>query len=195
MLTWKQRIIKSLYPLIMFLAGKDKQKGQRLVNKKTILPKQSFYELQAVAANGQAIGMSQYKGKKIVIVNVASNCGFTGQYDELEKLYKQNSDRLVVLGFPANDFRDQEPGDDAQIQQFCSVNFGVTFPLFKKHLVSKPNQNPVYQWLSDASLNGWNDQQPTWNFCKYVLDEQGILKGYFGSAVGISDPEFQALLR
>src|SRR6185295_11779982 len=111
--------------------------------------------------------------------NVASNCGFTGQYDELEKLYKSYGDELVILGFPANDFKEQEKGTDEEILQFCKVNFGVTFPLFQKHSVLKPNQGAVYKWLTDPLENGWNVQQPTWNFCKYIVDETGNLKAFF----------------
>src|ERR1700741_5132503 len=110
MLTVRQRILKVIYPLLMFFKGKNKRMSKRLTNSKKIKPLSSFYDLKAVANNGKEIPMSDFKGKKILIVNVASNCGYTGQYDELEKIYLENKDKLIVLSFPANDFKNQETG-------------------------------------------------------------------------------------
>jgi len=106
------------------------------------------------------------------------------QYDELEKLYEEHKDKLVILGFPANDFGAQEPGSDEEIAQFCKINFGVTFPIMAKSAVVKgAGQNPVFAWLTNSKLNGWNNQQPEWNFNKYLVNEQGLLVGYYPSGV------------
>jgi glutathione peroxidase len=124
------------------------------------------------------------KGKKVLIVNTASDCGFTGQYDELEKLHQQYKDKLIILGFPANDFKEQEKGDDAGIAEFCKVNFGVTFQLMQKsHVVKSAEQNPVFAWLSHKEKNGWCEQQPVWNFSKYLINEEGVLVGFYAQTV------------
>jgi glutathione peroxidase len=120
---------------------------------------------------------------------VASFCGYTGQYDGLEKLYEANKNKLVILGFPANNFGAQEPGKDEEIASFCRLDYGVTFPIFKKSSVLKPDQNSVYKWLSDPQLNGWNNKTPMWNFCKYVVDENGTLTHFFGSAIAPDSKE------
>ena len=120
----------------------------------------------------------------MLLVNTASNCGYTNQYDELQELYKRFENKLVILGFPANDFKEQEKGSDEEIAQFCKVNFGVTFPLMKKSSVVKnTDQNDVFKWLTDAAKNGWNSQQPSWNFSKYLVNENGVLTNYFDPSV------------
>ncbi len=119
-----------------------------------------------------------------MLVNTASDCGYTGQYDDLQKLSEKYKDRLVVIGFPANDFKEQEKGTDEEIAAFCKINFGVSFPLMKKSSVKKgPEQNPVFQWLTDPAKNGWSKQPPSWNFCKYLVDEEGRLTHYFASTI------------
>jgi glutathione peroxidase len=180
-MTLRQRIAKLLYPLIMRSTGKRAQIG---ANANPVAPPVPFYSLRAIANDGKETDFAQFKGKKLLLVNTASDCGFTGQYDDLEKLYGRYKDRLIVLGFPANDFKQQEKGSDEEIAAFCKLNFGVTFPLFSKSSVVKgPGQNPVFQWLTDKNRNGWNEQAPTWNFCKYLIDEQGRLTHFFASAV------------
>ena len=121
---------------------------------------------------------------KILIVNTASDCGYTPQYTDLEKLYKEYKDKLIILGFPANDFGEQEKGSNEEIASFCQINYGVTFPLMQKSTVIKSAaQNEVFKWLSDKNKNGWNEQEPTWNFCKYLVDENGILVNVYNSSV------------
>jgi len=130
-----------------------------------------------------------YKVKKVLIVNTASDCGYTAQYAELQSLYTQFGDRLIILGFPCNQFKEQEKGSDQDIASFCQVNYGVTFPLFQKSDVKKGlNQHPVYQWLTDSAKNGWNTQEPVWNFSKYLLDEEGRLTHYIDPSVSPLDP-------
>jgi glutathione peroxidase len=117
-------------------------------------------------------------------VNTASDCGYTDQYDDLQKLYEENKDKLLILGFPANDFKEQEKGTDEEIARFCKLNYGVAFPLMKKSsVIKRPGQNVVFKWLTDSTQNGWNTKPPSWNFAKYLVNEQGMLTNYFGSSV------------
>ena len=149
----------------------------------------SIYDYNLISIDGDSISISEYKGKKILIVNVASWWGHTPQYAGLQTLYEKYKNDLVVLGFPANDFL-QEPGKNAKIKSFCSTKYGVTFPMFEKTDVKKSdNQNPLYVWLSNKELNGWNDKSPSWNFCKYLIDENGNLVKIFSSKVKPSDDE------
>jgi len=119
-----------------------------------------------------------------LLVNTASDCGYTDQYDELQKLYDEEKDRLVIIGFPSNDFKQQEKGTDEEIAAFCRINYGVRFPLVKKSSVLPgPEQHPVFQWLTDKSKNGWTSKKPSWNFSKYLVNEEGMLIGYFDPSV------------
>lgn len=182
-MSYRQSILKTIYPVIMW-SGKAAGKKQTLINKDQVKPSASFYALQSLDINSKAFDIASLKGKKVLIVNTASDCGFTGQYEALEKLSKQFEGKLVVIGFPANDFKGQEKADEKNIASFCQKNYGVTFPLMSKSIVvKKKNQHPVYQWLSDASLNGWCNQAPAWNFCKYLINEQGVLTHYFPMSV------------
>jgi glutathione peroxidase len=132
---------------------------------------------------------SNLRDKKILLVNTASNCGYTNQYSELQQLYQEHKASLIVLAFPSNDFKEQEKGSDEAIARFCQVNFGVSFPLAKKSIVKKgTGQNKVFEWLTHKNLNGWNEKEPTWNFSKYLVNEEGILTHYFDPAVSPLDP-------
>lgn len=183
MATFRQQLLKRLYPLIMRFS-KASSKGKILRNTENKSGSVSFYHLESQLNTGQPLAFESLKGKKVLLVNTASNCGYTNQYAELQQLAEQFADELVVIGFPANDFAEQERDDDSKIEQFCQVNFGVSFPLMKKSVVVKqPAQNPVYQWLSDAGRNGWNNQEPVWNFSKYLIGSNGQLLGYFGPAI------------
>jgi glutathione peroxidase len=143
----------------------------------------SIYDIPLVTNDGQKTTLSKYKGKKILIVNVASECGYTPQYEDLEKLQKQYAHKVAVLGFPANDFGGQEPGSDQQIAAFCQKNFGVTFPLFQKAPVSGAEAQPLFKWLASKEQNGKNEQAPNWNFCKYLISEDGTLLKFYPSKV------------
>lgn len=153
-------------------------------------PITSFYDLDATSIDGDVISMSAYKGKKILVLNVASKCGYTPQYALWEEYYRAHQDELVILGFPCNQFLSQEPGSVAEIKAFCSLNYGVSFPLFDKIDVKGTGQHPIYKWLSDPLQNGWNSEVPSWNFCKYLIDENGQLTHYFASAVTPDNPLF-----
>ena len=143
-----------------------------------------FYTLSTQLNNGTELKFDSLKGKKVLLVNTASNCGYTNQYDDLQKLFEQHQNNLIVIGFPANDFKEQEKGSDDEIAQFCRINFGVTFPLAKKDSVKKGHhQQKVFRWLTDKTKNGWNSKQPSWNFTKYLVNEQGVLTHYFDAAI------------
>jgi glutathione peroxidase len=139
----------------------------------------SFYDLKAEAINGEPFDFASLKGKKVLVVNTASKCGFTPQYKELEQLYKTyGGDKFVIVGFPANNFMGQEPGSNEDIQQFCQLNYGVTFPMMSKISVKGSDMDPVYQWLTSKSQNGMLDSKVSWNFQKYMIDENGNLVGF-----------------
>ncbi len=152
-------------------------------NVKKITPPESFYNLEAKANNGEVISFEKFRGKKVLLVNLASQCGFTPQYIALEELNRLHNNKIVVLGFPSNEFGGQEPGTDEEIENFCKVNFGVTFPLFQKACVKGNDKQPVYKWLCNADKNGWNNKEPSWNFCKYLVDEHGNLDKIFSSSI------------
>ena len=154
-----------------------------MVNKKHIQPLQSFYSLSAQLNNGTLLSFSSLKGKKLLLVNTASDCGYTNQYTDLQKLYEDYQDRLTVIAFPANDFKEQEKGSDEEIRNFCKINFGVTFPIALKGPVKGNSQQRVFQWLTDKTKNGWNNQLPSWNFSKYLVNEEGVLMNYFDPAI------------
>ncbi len=143
----------------------------------------SIYDFELKTLNGELIPLNEFKGRKMLIVNVASECGYTPQYKELQALYGKYGDKVVVLGFPANDFGGQEPGSNEEIATFCEKNFGVNFPVFQKISVTGPETHPLYKWLSDKSMNGVTDEKPTWNFCKYLISENGRIIGFFPSKV------------
>ncbi|HXH19059.1 MAG TPA: glutathione peroxidase [Chitinophagales bacterium] len=143
----------------------------------------SIYDIKVKTIDGAETTLSQYKGKKMLIVNVASECGFTPQYAELQELYETYGDKITVLGFPANNFGSQEPGTNEEIKQFCTKNFGVTFPMFAKISVKGSDMHELYQWLTKTELNGWNEKAPNWNFCKYLISEDGKLLKFYSSAV------------
>lgn len=153
--------------------------------------KGSLYEFKMKSLTGnEIVDLSKYKGKKVVLLNTASKCGYTKQYADWEAFYKKHGDKVVVLGFPANNFGGQEPGTNEEIEAFCQLNYGVTFPMFDKIEVIGDQQHPLYKWLSDKKLNGWNDKAPTWNFCKYVVDENGQLTHFFASKITPADNAF-----
>jgi len=147
------------------------------------IAKVDFYSLSFNTINGEKFDFKQLKGKKVLIVNTASKCGFTPQFKELEELNKKYGNNLVILGFPSNDFLGQDPGSNAEIQSFCELNYGVTFQMMEKSSVKGKEKNPVYLWLTDPAKNGWCDKDPSWNFNKYLIDENGNLLEHFGSKV------------
>ncbi|WP_240731647.1 glutathione peroxidase [Hymenobacter radiodurans] len=156
----------------------------------------TVYDYTVKTIEGKDVKLSQFAGKKLLIVNVASECGYTPQYKELEELHKKHGDKVTVLGFPANNFGGQEPGTNEEIATFCEKNFGVTFPMFEKVSVKGDDTAPLFQFLADKTKNGAISDAPTWNFCKYLVDEQGHVVGYYPSKVKpMSDELVAAILK
>jgi glutathione peroxidase len=138
--------------------------------------KQSIYQFKVKDINGETFDFSSLQGKKIMIVNTASKCGLTPQYEKLEALYeKYKGKNFVIVGFPANDFMSQEPGSNEEIESFCKMNYGVTFPMMSKISVKGKSMHPVYHFLTEKSKNGLEDNEVGWNFQKYLIDESGHL--------------------
>ena len=134
-----------------------------------------FYDFKVKTLEGEDFDLSSLKGKKVMVVNVASKCGNTPQYKELEELYEKYQGELVIIGFPANNFGGQEPGTAAEIREFCSKNYGVTFPMMEKISVKGDDMHPLYKWLTSKEKNGVMDSEVKWNFQKYLIDETGKL--------------------
>jgi len=154
----------------------------------------SLYDYTAISITGDTLSMQEFSGKKILIVNVASSCGYTSQYADMQSLHEKYSDYIAVLGFPSNNFFRQEPGTNEEINKFCKREFGVTFTMFEKIHVKGKKQHPIYQWLSNKKLNGWNSKPPSWNFCKYLIDENGNLIKFFNSKVNPLDSSIVNLI-
>jgi glutathione peroxidase len=143
----------------------------------------SFYDFKLAAIDGKTIDFSAFKGKKVLIVNTASECGYTPQYAGLQELHEKHGDKVVILGFPCNNFGGQEPGSSDEIASFCSKNYGVTFQMMEKVKVKGDGISPLYTWLTSKEANGWNEEAPNWNFCKYLINEEGKLVNFFTSGV------------
>jgi glutathione peroxidase len=161
----------------------------------TMAPKQTVHSFKVKSLDGGEIDFSKFKGKKILVVNTASKCGYTPQYEALEKVYKQYKDKLVIVGFPCNQFGGQEPGTSTEIQEFCKARFGVTFPLAEKVDVKGDNAASIYKWLCSKTENGVLDATITWNFNKFLLDENGKMLAYFPSKVTPDSDEILKYLK
>lgn len=193
-MTIRQQFLRTVYPAYVRLSKHiSKNKAQILLNQQCSAPI-SFYSLQAALRNDEPFSFHSLKGKKVLLVNTASGCGFTEQFDQMQQLFKQYKGELVVIAFPTNDFGEEKASDE-EIAIFCRENFRVSFPIMKKTVVKKARQqNSVFEWLANPAKNGWNHQTPTWNFCKYLINEQGMLTGYFGSAIEPGGKEIAAAL-
>ena len=152
-----------------------------LGNAQTVAPNESLYDIKIEGIDGKQLNLNQYKGKKILFVNVASKCGFTNQYDGLQELYTKYKDKLVIIGLPCNQFGGQEPGEESEIQSFCRLNYGVDFPMTAKIDVKGDSQHNLYKWLTQKNKNGKMDSSVKWNFQKYLVDEEGRLIDVFYS--------------
>jgi len=141
----------------------------------------SIYDVKINSLQDQPIDLSKFKGKKVLFVNVASKCGFTPQYTQLQQLQESYKDNLVVIGIPCNQFGNQEPGNSNEIQEFCEINYGVSFLITEKVFVKGENQHPLYQWLTKKDFNGKQNSTVKWNFQKYLVDEKGEFLDYFYS--------------
>jgi len=191
--TLRQKFLRWIYPLFVFF--KNLKGDNKILQKQNVKPSFSFYSLSVELNDGKTLPLENLRGKRVMIVNTASNCGYTNQYAELQKLYEHSKEELTIIAFPANDFKEQEKGSNEEIAQFCKINYGVSFPLAKKSGVVKGvNQNKIFEWLTHKELNGWNDKEPSWNFSKYLIDEEGNLTHYFDPAVSpLSDQVLKVL--
>ena len=150
----------------------------------------NFYSFEGKTASGENFPMDQFRGKVVMVVNVASKCGFTPQYDDLQKLYEDYKDQgLVILGFPANNFMNQEPGSNEEIQEFCQMNFGVTFPVLAKISVKGKDIDPLYAWLTDKNIHPDTGGAIGWNFTKFIIDKEGNVAARFASRTNPRDEE------
>lgn len=188
-----------LYAVLSFFGCKQVKSKPENIN---MSDKSTLYQFLEANPNakvrsidGTEYDYAQLKGKKVLIVNTASECGYTPQYEDLEKLYQAYKDKLIILGFPANNFGKQEPGTNEEIKEFCKSKYNVTFPMFEKVSVLGDDMAPIYKWLTSKDLNGWNDQQPKWNFNKYLIDEDGNLLKYYSSAVKPMSDEIVSQLK
>ena len=171
--------MRIFYPLLRFFSAANKAQA-KAGNVKSL---ESFYSLRATLINGHPFSFEELKGKKIVLVNTASDCGYTPQYGSLQKLADKYPN-LRVLAFPSNDFKNQETGTDEEIAEFCKINYGLTIPVFSKSVVRKTeNQSTVFAWLTKSALNGWNNDEPSWNFNKYLVNQEGELVSVFSHTV------------
>jgi len=178
-----------LFLLIASLSNAQPPEGTSFLNTPVLQMKQSIHSFNVPGITGDTIHFANFKGKKILIVNTASKCGYTPQYTDLERLYESYKNNLVIVGFPANDFKQQEPGSNEEINAFCKKNYGVTFPMAAKISVIGENIHPIYAWLTSKEKNGVMDAEVKWNFNKFLLDEEGFLLMKFDSDINPLDPE------
>lgn len=161
-----------------------------IINSEHMKTRESIHQFKVNDINGEEFDFSTLKGKKVMIVNTASKCGLTPQYEKLEALYRQyKDDNFIIIGFPANNFMSQEPGTNEEIQQFCQKNYGVTFPMMSKISVKGKNMHEIYKFLTSKSHNGLEDNQVSWNFQKYLIDENGFLVKVISPRTQPDDPE------
>jgi|TARA_Y100000385_G_scaffold212883_1_gene221228 glutathione peroxidase len=171
-----------LFSIALLACGNEPIQMTQSSNSKDTMESTDFYSLQASTIDGADFSFEQLKGKRVLIVNVASKCGYTPQYEQLQKLHEQYGGKdFVVLGFPANDFGFQEPGSAADIKSFCSKNYGVTFQMMAKVKTNKNKGHEVYQWLCNKSQNGIDDAKVSWNFNKFMIDENGQWIAHYDS--------------
>lgn len=191
----RQKILKAFYPLLTGITKLTGKNSKAHLSDTRVHPPVSFYSLSVKLNNGQELQFDSLRGKKVLLVNTASDCGYTAQYDALQGLQEMYKDNLVIIGFPANDFKEQEKGTDAEIAEFCRLNYGVTFPLAAKSSVKKGrDQHDVFNWLSTSKKNGWNEKAPIWNFSKFLVSENGELLGYFEPSVSPTGKEIRLAL-
>lgn len=176
---------------VVFIAAKPATSPAMTEPAETAAAPASVYDFTVKSIDGKDVKLSQYKGKKLLIVNTASKCGYTKQYEELEKLSKQYGNKVTVLGFPSNSFK-QELTSNEEVAAFCQKNYGVTFPLFETVSVKGDDATPLYKYLSDKTKNGAVSDAPSWNFCKYLVDEKGHVVKFYGSKVTPLSPELVA---
>lgn len=176
--------------LLVSCQNQAQTKNQAKQEKNKTMSKETIYQFKVKDLYGEEFDFSSLKGKKVMIVNTASKCGLTPQYEDLEALYKEYKDKgLVIIGFPANNFAEQEPGTNKEIAEFCKVNYGVTFPMMEKISVKGEDMAPLYQFLTQKSKNGLEDSEVEWNFQKYLINEKGELEDVISPKTSPKDKE------
>ena len=175
------KMIKIIAAAILFASCAQAQKNPTMSTNETSLNAASVHSFSVRALDGSTINFADFKGKKILVVNTASECGYTPQYKELQALYEQYKTKLVIVGFPTNNFGGQEPGSNTEIKTFCEKNYGVTFPMADKISVKGNDIAPIYKWLTSKAENGVLDAEIKWNFNKFLLDENGHIIAKFDS--------------
>ncbi|MDR3022809.1 glutathione peroxidase [Chryseobacterium sp.] len=187
-----KNIFLLLLSCIALLQSCTNQKSEISKAKTAELMGKTIYDFKVESLDGKEINFADFKGKKILIVNTASECGFTPQYADLEKVYEEYKDKLIVVGFPANNFGGQEPGTNTEIGAFCQKNYGVTFPLAAKVSVKGDDTAPIFKYLTEQELNGVKNTTILWNFTKFLVDENGKL---IDSFVSTTKPTDQAITK
>ncbi|MCD9615587.1 MULTISPECIES: glutathione peroxidase [Chryseobacterium] len=190
-----KKIFLLLLSFIAFLQSCTNQKSEVSKAKTNELMGKTIYDFKVESLDGKEINFADFKGKKILIVNTASECGFTPQYADLEKVYEQYKDKLVVVGFPANNFGGQEPGTNTEIGAFCQKNYGVTFPMAAKVSVKGDDTAPIFKYLTEKELNGVKNTSILWNFTKFLVDENGKLIDSFVSTTKPTDEAITKYLK
>ncbi len=175
---------------VLFMAFKLRP-SVKSPNGQMIQTDKSVYDYTLTDIDGKAVNLGNFKGKVLVLVNVASKCGLTPQYEQIESFYESWKDKnVVVLGFPANNFMGQEPGSNEEIKTFCSAKYGVTFPMFSKISVKGDDMHPLYQYLTKKELNGWHEGEVSWNFQKFLINKEGKLVKVFSPRTQVTSEEF-----
>jgi glutathione peroxidase len=182
-------IVKTIFSAVAALFATE------AVSQNPVTPPSDFYAMSFKTITGETFKFDNLKGKKVLIVNTASKCGYTPQFEELEQMSQEYKGKLVILGFPSNDFGAQDPGTNEQIKEFCEMNYGVSFMMMEKSSVKGADKNSIYKWLSEKAKNGWNTTEPSWNFGKYLIDEKGRLVGFYPSKVKPMDPKITENLK
>ncbi|MBE4948682.1 glutathione peroxidase [Chryseobacterium culicis] len=190
-----KKIFLMLLSFVAFLQSCTQQKSEISKAKTNELMGKTIYDFKVEGLDGKEINFADFKGKKILIVNTASECGFTPQYADLEKIYEQYKDKLVVVGFPANNFGAQEPGSNTEIGAFCQKNYGVTFPMAAKVSVKGDDTAPIFKFLTEKDLNGVKNTSILWNFTKFLVDENGKLVDSFISTTKPTDEAITKYLK
>ncbi|KMQ58939.1 glutathione peroxidase [Chryseobacterium sp. BLS98] len=190
-----KKIFLLLLSFVAFLQNCTNQKSEISQTKTKELMGKTIYDFKVESLDGKEINFADFKGKKILIVNTASECGFTPQYADLEKVYEEYKDKLVIVGFPANNFGGQEPGTNTEIGAFCQKNYGVTFPLAAKVSVKGDDTAPIFKYLTEKELNGVKNTTILWNFTKFLLDENGKLIDTFVSTTKPTDEAITKYLK
>ncbi|RKT02126.1 glutathione peroxidase [Chryseobacterium defluvii] len=190
-----KKIFLVLLSFVAFLQSCTNQKSEISKAKTNELMGKTIYDFKVESLDGKEINFADFKGKKILIVNTASECGFTPQYADLEKVYEDYKDKLVVVGFPANNFGGQEPGTNTEIGAFCQKNYGVTFPMAAKVSVKGDDTAPIFKYLTEKDLNGVKNTTILWNFTKFLVDENGKLVDSFVSTTKPTDEAITKYLK